>query len=107
MGNEKLEFDESKLPDHLRDLASLFGEWCIGDDVERSEAQQAASDSALQVLTSRVLPRIDEINAYLDTFADRQPDWEACLLSLLAECAMEADMQVYMREETEGFPEEG
>lgn len=105
MDEDEVESHEARLPDHLKDLAVLFNEWCIGDDVERSRKQDEAPDSSLRALTEAVMPRFDEIDAYLRTFGDQPPDGDVCQLHLLLECALEADRLLYMREETEDCAE--
>ncbi len=90
-----LAFDPSRLPTGLQHLAPLIRKWAIGDDVKRSEAQQAASAAQLRRLVSQVAPHFEAIDAYLRSVEGDAPyPNEAILIGWLAECAAEARLQL-------------
>jgi hypothetical protein len=90
------DFDASTWPESLRHLEPLARRWAISDDVDRSLAQETASDADLLALLTTVEPHFDAINQYLDSFADG-PDEDACVLGTLAECAVEARLELEER----------
>lgn len=89
------------LPDHLIDLVELFEEWSIADLAHRVMKLAQATDEQLQGLAARVLPRAEEIDAYLNTFGETPLDEPANRLVLLAECALDSQTELGLRENPE------
>ncbi len=85
------------LPDHLADLASLFDEWSTDDVARRVTKIIQADDDALRTLAERILPRAEEIDAYLSTLGSEPLAGAAKKLVLLAECALEAETELEAR----------
>ena len=56
---------ESSWPEEFRDLERFAG-WCFETEPERSAKRQASTFEELQELYDAVLPRMEEILAYLD-----------------------------------------
>ncbi len=88
------EVDLSELPPEFHDLIPLMKEWAIGDDVERDEKMQAASEDELRTLSRALQPRFDAINSYLD---DNDHLEVATYLGRLAEAAAEAQIDLENR----------
>ena len=74
------------LPIEFAYLEDLAEQWCVPDDVDRSERMDRASDEELKTLVERLSPHFKAINAYLDEHQDDA----ACELGTLAEAACEA-----------------
>jgi len=81
--------DPFRLPTNLRNLAALFSEWAIQDDLEREEKIQKSSKIKLKRLIDLVYPKMDEINKYLDSFKTEPMPDEAILVGSLAELVSE------------------
>ena len=77
--------NESEIPNDFRDLLPLFKDWAIADDLERTEKIARSSNQELKTVIDAVFPRIDQINAYLDSFESSPFTHEATLLGKLAE----------------------
>jgi hypothetical protein len=56
------------VPEGLRHLVPLAKKWGIGDDVERGEFIERASDADRQALMDAIAPHQNEITAWLDSF---------------------------------------
>ena len=89
------------LPDHLVDVGLLFSEWSIADLANRMMKLARATDEELKGLAAKVLPRSEEIDAYLNTFGENPLDEPANRLVLLAECALDAQTELGLRESPE------
>ena len=89
------------LPDHLTELGLLFEEWSIADLALRMMKLARATDEALKCLSAKVLPRAEEIDAYLNTFGVTPLDEPANRLVSLAECALDAQTELGLRENPE------
>jgi hypothetical protein len=98
--------DLSKLPEEFHPLIPYIRRWAVGDDVERSDREEAASTEELQELSHAVWPKMPAINAYLD-MVDKEPPYsnEAAALGRLAECVCE--LQFVLQERTGNDPTEG
>lgn len=94
--SDGVEVDLSKLPEELRTLAPLIGEWALGDDEEREAKHHAASIEELQAMHAAVSPHFEAINAWLDDHDDQPEGWA---LGRLAEGAMEADFEIERRQQ--------
>jgi hypothetical protein len=77
------------LPDGLQPLGPLLAKWAIGDDEERSRKLQRSAASTRQRLIDAVIPRLSQIDAFLDSFGANPPDG-ACAFGSLAQAALEA-----------------
>ena len=86
------------LPDHLTDLTLLFDNWSIDDLSRRLSKIANATDVDLRELAKRVLPRAEEIDAYLNGFGENPLDQPARRLVLLAESALDAQTEIGLRE---------
>jgi hypothetical protein len=69
-GTSRVRLDRNNVPDDLRDLVPLAEKWGIGDDVERSEFQAAASAEEKAQLSAALKGRNQRITQWLDSFAD-------------------------------------
>ncbi len=80
----------TKLPDEFADLQDLANIFAISDDVERDRVEASVSQQQKQDLVSRVWPRMDAINTWLDAHDDEK----AHLLGRLAEAACEVQLEI-------------
>jgi hypothetical protein len=59
-------FDESKVPEDLRDLIPLAKKWGVGDDLYRGEIGRRATIEERKELVEKVKPRGDRIMEFVD-----------------------------------------
>jgi len=85
----KLKTDLSKIPANLHELVPFLEDWAISDDTERQEKINDSSKSELKKLTNAVMPRMNAINTYLDSFKNQPLTQEATLIGNLAELVTE------------------
>jgi hypothetical protein len=78
------------LPEEFHSLIPLMARWAICDDAERSEVFDNATASDVQKLIDEVWPRMERIEAFLDSLAAEQNYEAAAVLGSLAEAASEA-----------------
>jgi hypothetical protein len=78
-------FNPAQVPDDLRDLAPLAQKWGIGDDLLRNELIDSASPAELQALRDAVLPKMDRITQWLDSFPPDALSPEAAAFMYLLE----------------------
>jgi hypothetical protein len=93
------------LPENLKELSELFDEWSIDDLARRAEKLASATRAELQGATRRVLPKVDAIDEHLAAFGNAPLDESARRLVLLAECALEAQHELEIRDAPDAFPE--
>lgn len=60
--------DPTQVPERLRHLVPLAGQWGIGDDTERAQFLERASGADREGLTAAVAPHQADITAWLDSF---------------------------------------
>jgi len=84
----------SDLPEQFQVLNALVDKWAISDDEERTERINDASESELDRLVQSVIPLLPAINDYMQSFGIRPPSEAATVLGTLAECALEAQLQL-------------
>ena len=87
--SKSVSLDVDALPDSLRLLAPLLTKWTIGDDEERSRKLKRSAASTRQKLIDAVIPHLQAIDAYLDSFGENPPE-DACAFGSLAQAALEA-----------------
>ena len=56
------------LPSDFQDLVELVDDWVHPTELERNQYRVARSMSELQTFYNRVMPRLEDISAYLDHF---------------------------------------
>jgi hypothetical protein len=61
-------FDESRVPEDLRDLTPLARKWGRGDDLLRGEMVRRAAPEERRDLVARVLPRARRIQEYNESY---------------------------------------
>jgi hypothetical protein len=86
---EKYLVDVSRIRTELHDLVPLFSDWAISDDFERQQKIDKTSKSELGKLVKIVVPKMDLINDYLNSFGDEPLPHEATLIGNLAELVSE------------------
>jgi hypothetical protein len=91
--------DLTALPKKFEKLFGLIPKWALSDDEERSEMHEETSREVLQSFVATVSPYIPAINEYLDSFGDEPPPNAACTLGTLAECCLEAQIEIRGRHE--------
>lgn len=84
----------SDAPDDLKPLWPLVLEWGLGDDVDRGEIVDVASDGALRALIDAVIPVLPSIDAYLDATSNAE---RAVPYGDLAQAALEARLELDRR----------
>ena len=62
--------DAAKVPEDIRALVPLAERWGIGDDVDRAQLVDSATQTEKDALRSEVAPHAQQINAWLDTFKE-------------------------------------
>ncbi|MFT3935097.1 MAG: hypothetical protein QM726_15830 [Chitinophagaceae bacterium] len=82
-------FDPSIIPENLKDLIPLIKEWAIPDDQDRSDKVEKTSKVKLLKLFNIIEPKLDIIDAYLDSFEDKPMTHEAMLIGNLGELGAE------------------
>jgi hypothetical protein len=88
------DLDLNDLPEKFKDLFGLIPKWAVSDDEERSELLEETSRDALQAFVTTVSPHIPAIGEYLHSFGAEPPPEAACALGTLAECCLDAEMQL-------------
>lgn len=86
--------DVNGLPTRFECLSDLIKQWAVSGDEARSEMIDRPSREKLKNLVDSVLPHISAINEYLDSFGGETPSEAATALGALAECALEAQIQL-------------
>jgi hypothetical protein len=86
----KEELSLEQLPAQFHPIIPMIKQWALADDSERTDLLATASEAMLRRLTDEVLPYLDAIDAYLDSFRGGAPPEPAAALGWLAECALEA-----------------
>ena len=96
----------SNYPPELRSLVPLLEDWAVSDDQERSERIEHASTRDLKAMVEAVLPRILEVNQYLDTVdrSDVKASEAASLFDALAQAALEGDLELNTRSKAKPGP---
>ncbi len=89
-------FDPAKVAPELRRLLPLLRKWASGDDEQRSNAIESASDDDLRKLAKAVTPELAAIDALIDSEGEPLSD-EALHLGHLAEAALEAQQELETR----------
>ena len=82
------------LPARFHALIPLIRKWAISDDEDRTDLLRAASRAALKKMVEEVSPYFEEIGSYLASFGETPPPEAACALGTLAECFMEAELEI-------------
>jgi hypothetical protein len=96
-----LDLDPRRLPEQFRHLVPLIRRWAVGDDVERSDREEAASTEELRQLYGAFLPLFGAIDVWfrsVDVGDGSCPD-EALLLDSAALAAAEARVTLQRRGE--------
>ena len=79
---------DARLPDQFRDLEPLASVWMLPTEAERHARRLASNIAELRVFYDALLPRIDEVLAYLSEFQlDNLPPEGRNLLSLACSLA--------------------
>lgn len=86
--------DLTSLPERFHPLIPLIKKWAISDDGDRADLLSNASKVALKKMVEKVSPHFEEIGTYLSSFGEKPPPEAACLLGTLAECFMEAEIEI-------------
>ncbi len=81
--------DLKNIPDNLKALLPLLKKYSVSDDSERSELVEQMSNNRKAALIRTVDPLMSEIEAYLDSGANKVFTHEASLISDLAELVAE------------------
>jgi hypothetical protein len=77
-----------RLPDQFRDLEPLARTWSLPTETERHAKRLASNIAELRALYDALLPRIEEVLAYLSAFQlDNLPPEGCTLLSLACSLA--------------------
>lgn len=84
---EKVDF--SDLPTDLRQILKEFGSLVISDDFERDEKIQTLTKKQRTDFIETLEPKLEDINAFLDTFSDKPLSDGAIRLQNLAELLIE------------------
>ncbi len=63
-----IRLDADNIPPDLRDLIPFAEEWGIGDDVIRSDVEEAASDEEKRRFSQALRGRTDRVTEWLDSF---------------------------------------
>lgn len=87
--DETEEVDYSGLPSDLRQILIKFRSLAISDDFDRGEVIHELSAGQRRDLIKLIEPKLEEINLFLDTFADKQLTEAAIRLQCLAELTIE------------------
>jgi hypothetical protein len=69
--------DPSQVPQNLRDLVPMAEFWGVGDDIIRADIEEKASDEQKQELRAKLAGRATDVNAWLNSFGDREMSDEA------------------------------
>ena len=56
------------VPEQFQDLASLLGDWAFAREAERNAVRRNSSMAELEAYYAQMLPRMEEIMAYLSDF---------------------------------------
>jgi hypothetical protein len=59
---------DARLPDHFRDLEPLASVWILPTEAERHAKRLASTIAELRALYDALMPRLDEMLAYLSEF---------------------------------------
>ena len=86
---EKQKIESKNIPDNLKILLPFLKKYSVSDDSERDELKEKMSNNQKTALKHTVEPLMSEIEAYLDSFADKAFTHEASLISDLAELVAE------------------
>jgi hypothetical protein len=87
-----------ELPLEFSNLVNISRDWALGDDLERSERIQNATEQELKDILAVVEPELEAINSYLGRFHEDPPSAAAANLARLAETAMEVKITLAHRE---------
>lgn len=87
--DEAQENEFSDLPTDLRQILKKFWTLAISDDFEREEKIQALTKKQRTDFIETLEPKLEVINAFLDTFSDKPLSEEAIRLQSLAELIIE------------------
>jgi len=79
-----------KLPNQFSDLQDLADIFAIADDIDRDRVESESSAQQKRDLVSRVWPKLNLINQWLDSHDDE----EAHSLGRLAEAACEVALEI-------------
>lgn len=86
--------DLTALPAKFETLFGLIPKWALSDDEERSEMLEETSLEALQSFVAIASPYLPDSDEYLDSFGDELPPEAAAPLGALAECCLEAQIEI-------------
>lgn len=87
--DEAEEVDFSDLPTDLRQILKKFESLAISDDFERDEKIQTLTKKQRTDFIETLEPKLEKINAFLDTFSDKPLSEGAIKLQSLAELLIE------------------
>jgi len=87
--DETEEIDFSDLPTDLRQILKKFGTLAISDDFERDEKIKTLTKNQHTDFIETLGPKLENINAFLDTFSDKQLTEGAIRLQNLAKLLIE------------------
>lgn len=102
----KVELPEEKpnlttLPAQFHPLIPLIQRWAVADDSDRNDLLETASVEVLRTLIDEVTPYLKVIDSYLDSFREGPPTEEAAALGRLAESALEAELHLSGKNESQ------
>lgn len=86
--------DLSGLPAKFENLLGLIPRWALSNDEKRSEMLEETPREALESFVATVSPYLSAIDEYLDSFGGEPPPEAAASLGALAECCLEAQIQI-------------
>jgi hypothetical protein len=86
--------DLDVLPSNFKVLIPFIRKWGVTDDLERSELLEKASRKTLERLVRSVSPHLSLIDEYLSSFGKEPLSEAAIALGALAECTVEAQLQL-------------
>ena len=74
----------TSLPGEFADLEPFAAKWCLASEPERWDERMSSSMEEMQAFYDAIVPRAEDVIAYLDTFSlDALPEAEANLLHLV------------------------
>jgi hypothetical protein len=92
--NDEEELNLELLPVQFHAIIPTIKRWAVADDSERDDLLSTTPEVVLRSLTDEVIPYLDAIDSYLDSFRGEAPTEQAAALGRLAECALEAKQRL-------------